>query len=152
MSRNLTSVATFAPGVLGACVLLQLVLLRALASVKEGRVYVGGRELHWSCWFKRWLGFPCPTCGMTRSVLLTLQGQLSAAWQLNPAGLFLVCGLALFGLALVFIAFYRRRCTPHATGALQRRLRIATKVYAHALVLMLFAHWLVEIANMGGRN
>ncbi|HEX8456297.1 MAG TPA: DUF2752 domain-containing protein [Pyrinomonadaceae bacterium] len=152
MNRNLTGgagAATFAPGLVGACVLLQLALLRALASVVEGRVHVAGRELPWECWFKRRFDVPCPTCGMTRSVLLTLHGQWSAAWGLNPAGLFLVCGLASLGLALVFLALYRRRRTPRASGALQRRIRIATKVYAHALVLVLVAHWLAEMANLG---
>ena len=136
---------THAPGIVGALVLLQLGLLRALASVNDGQVFVAGRGLHWECWFKRGFGFPCPTCGLTRSLLLTLQGEVAAAWRLNPAGLFLVSGLLLLGLALVFLALHRRRRTPQASGAVQRRIRIATKVYAHALVAVLFAHWLAEI-------
>ena len=141
MSRTL-----HAHGLVGALVLLQLAVVGALASVRDGRVFVAGRELHWECWFKRALDFPCPTCGLTRSVLYTLHGQFGAAWQLNPAGLFLACGLALLGLALIFLALHRRRHTPAASGAVHRRIRICTKAYAHLLVAVLFAHWIIEIA------
>jgi hypothetical protein len=145
--RDLMSRARLAPGLAGALVLLSLGIVRALASVSEGRVLVAGRELHWECWFKRGFDFPCPTCGMTRSVLHTLRGQFGAAWQLNPAGLLLVSGLLLLGLALIFLEFYRRRRTHSAGGALHRRIRIATKVYAHLLIAVLFAHWIIEVAT-----
>ncbi|MDQ1557053.1 MAG: hypothetical protein QOD32_113 [Pyrinomonadaceae bacterium] len=147
LTRDLISGINSAPGLVGALVLLQLVSVRALASVVDGRVFVLGRELRWECWFKRGFNFPCPTCGLTRSVILTLHGRAGEAWQQNPAGLLLVCGLVLLGLALLYLAFYRTRHTPHASGAIRRRIRIATKVYAHLLVAVLFAHWLVELAS-----
>jgi len=137
---------TLAPGLSGALVLLLLGLLRALASVRDGRVSVAGRELEWECWFKHLFDFPCPNCGLTRSVLLTLHGQLGAAWQMNPAGLLLVSGLVLLGLALIFLTFHRQRHTPHASGAVHRRIRIYTKVYAHLLIAVLFAHWFLKLA------
>ena len=135
---------TLAPGFIGALLLLQLAVLRALASVGDGRVFVAGREFGWECGFKRLFGFPCPTCGLTRSVIHTLHGQFGEAWQLNPAGLLLVSGLILLAPALLFLSVQRRRLTPAASGALHRRIRIATKVYAHLLVALLFAHWITE--------
>ena len=146
LPRDLMSATAHADGLVGALVLLQLVIVRALASVRDERVFVAGRELHWGCWFARAFDFPCPTCGLTRSVLHTLHGEFGAAWQLNPAGLFLVCGLVLLGLALIFLSFHRRRHTPAASGAVHRRIRIYTKAYAHLLVAVLFAHWITEIA------
>lgn len=135
-----------AHGLFGALILLQLCIVRALASVRDGRLFVAGRELHWACWFEQAFDFPCPASGMTRSVVHTLHGGFGAAWGLNPAGLFLVCGLILLGLALVFLSFHRRRHTPAASGAVHRRIRIYTKAYAHLLVAVLFTHWLTEIA------
>ncbi|HKP72093.1 MAG TPA: DUF2752 domain-containing protein, partial [Pyrinomonadaceae bacterium] len=82
MSQLLTRLANragTAPGVVGASLLLQLGLIRALASATSERVFVLGRELHWGCWFKARFGVPCPTCGMTRSVLLSLHGQFVEA-------------------------------------------------------------------------
>jgi hypothetical protein len=145
--RELMGATARAPGLVGAFVLLQLGVVRALASVSDGRVYVAGLELRWGCWFEHAFNFPCPTCGLTRSVVHTLHGQLGEAWRLNPAGLFLVAGLSLLGLALIFLASHRRRRTPAASGALHRRIRIYTKAYAHLLVAALFAHWVIEIAT-----
>ena len=144
---NLMSRTSSAPGLTGALVLLQLGILRSLASVRDGRVFVAGRELLWECWFKRGFDFPCPTCGLTRSVLYTLHLQFDAAWQMNPAGLFLVSGLVLLALALLFLAFHRRGHAPATSGAIHRRIRIFTKVYAHLLIALLFAHWITEIAT-----
>lgn len=147
LTRDLMNRTTLAPGLSGALVLLLLGILRALASVRDGRVLVAGRELEWECWFRRLFDFPCPNCGLTRSVLLTLHGHSGAAWQMNPAGLLLVCGLVLLALALIFLAFHRQRHTPQASGAVHRRIRVYTKVYAHLLIAVLFAHWLRELAS-----
>src|SRR2546421_3781363 len=95
-------------GVTGACVLLQLVALRALASATETYVTFAGRELHMECSFRQHFGVPCPNCGMTRSVLLTLQGELGRAARVNFAGPFLVVGVVLFALAMFFLMFYQR--------------------------------------------
>jgi glucan phosphoethanolaminetransferase (alkaline phosphatase superfamily) len=102
--------------------------------------------VHWGCWFQQRFGIPCPTCGMTRSVLLTLHGQFNEAVRLNPAGLMLVVGVVLLGLALLFLMFYQQRSTRLAAGAVHRYIRIGTSVYGGLLVVALFAHWLGEIA------
>jgi Protein of unknown function (DUF2752) len=149
MSNALTKWANragSAPGLSGALLLLQLAIVRAFASATQERAYLFGRELHWDCWIKQRFGFPCPTCGMTRSVLLSLHGQFGEAVALNPAGLLLVAGLVLFSLALLFLMFYRQRHTSLAAGAVQRRIRRGASVYGSLLVLVLFAHWFVEVA------
>lgn len=134
-----------APGLVGALLLLQLAFLRLVASATTERAYLFGRALHWDCWFRQRLGFPCPTCGMTRSVLLSLQGQFKEAAHVNPAGLLLVLGLIAFSFALLFLMFYRQRRTPHAAGAVHRRIRLGASVYGSLLVVLLFAHWLVQL-------
>jgi hypothetical protein len=135
-----------APGLVGALLLVQLAFVRALASATPERAYLFGRELHWDCWFKQHFGFPCPTCGMTRSVLLTLHGQFNEAARLNPAGLLLVFGVVLLGLALIFLMFYRARRTSLDAGVVHRRIRLTASAYGSLLVVVLFAHWLAEIA------
>jgi hypothetical protein len=150
MSNVLTTWANragSAPGLVGALLLVQLAIVRLFAAATPERAYLFGRELHWDCWFKQRLGFPCPTCGMTRSVLLSLQGQFTEAARLNPAGLLLVLGLVAFGLALIFLMFYRQRRTSLAAGAVHRRIRLGASVYGSLLIVVLFAHWLTEIAS-----
>jgi len=149
MSEFLTRLANragAAPGAVGALLLLQLTVVGAFATANAERVFVFGRELHWDCWFKQRLGIPCPTCGMTRGVLLSLRGQFAEAMELNPAGPLLVLGLILFSLAMLFLMFSQSRGASFASGAVHRRIRIGTSVYGSFLLAVLFAHWLGEIA------
>jgi hypothetical protein len=146
--QTLREMTQRAPGLSGALVLLQLGFVRAVASATQERAYLFGRELHWDCRFKQLFNFPCPTCGLTRSVLLSLQGQFGDAARLNPAGLLLVFGLVLLGLALIFLMFYRRRRTSLEAGVVHRRIRLTASAYGSLLVAVLFAHWLREIASL----
>jgi len=41
------------------------------------------------CVFQKFLNIPCPGCGVTRSLLTIAEWNILAAWDYNPAGLFL---------------------------------------------------------------
>jgi hypothetical protein len=135
------------PAVVGALLLAQLWLLRSLASADAGHVFVAGRELRWGCLFRRAFGLPCPACGMTRGVLLTLHGHFLDALRVNPAAPVLTLGVALFALALIFVAAYQRARDPLLSGRLHARLRLASRAYAGLLFAVMLAHWVVEIAS-----
>jgi hypothetical protein len=51
------------------------------------------------CGMKQRTGLPCPTCGMTTSVLAFARGQVLMAFYVQPAGAFLC-------LLLVVVAFF----------------------------------------------
>ena len=36
------------------------------------------------CLFKRFTGYPCPTCGTTRGIISLLHGKFIEAWYYNP--------------------------------------------------------------------
>lgn len=63
-------------------------------------VIVAGASLlgHGVCPSRELLGLPCPGCGLTRSILLILQGRFRESWQLQPFG------YAWLALAAVFAA------------------------------------------------
>ena len=42
------------------------------------------------CLFKAVTGFPCPSCGATRSLIDILKGNPGAAWHWNPLGFVLL--------------------------------------------------------------
>ena len=42
------------------------------------------------CLFKNMTGIPCPSCGVTRSVLLIMQGEFIQAVLMNPLGIIAV--------------------------------------------------------------
>ena len=60
-------------------------------------------EQHWglsleTCLIQRTTGYPCPTCGSTRSVLALLRGDLPGSLRASP--LLWAAGLLLAGAAL----------------------------------------------------
>ncbi len=48
------------------------------------------------CWFKGFLGIPCPTCGSTRSLVGLSQGNIAASLTINP----------LISFAVIFAVIY----------------------------------------------
>jgi len=50
------------------------------------------------CLFHSFTGFPCLTCGATRSVWQFLQGHFVRAFLFNPLAFASYCGIALFDL------------------------------------------------------
>jgi hypothetical protein len=134
------------PGFVGASLLASLALLRSLATATAERVFVFGRELRYVCLFRRAFNVPCPACGMTRGVLLTLHGRLADALRVNPAAPLLVAGVVAFACALLFVAIYQRRARdPLSAGRLHARLRLAARAYAVSLFAVLFVHWIAEL-------
>jgi len=67
------------------------------------------------CGFKQIYGLPCPTCGVTTSVLAFAKGRLLESFYIQPAGALLCCilafsaTLAFFGAVFgVYFSFLRR--------------------------------------------
>lgn len=139
-----------APGAAGLALLALLFVLRAVGSATTTSAALAGRELQWGCSFREAFGVPCPTCGMTRSVLLTLHGQLADALTLNPGGPLLVAGGLLLGLALVALTSYRLAAGGAPGGAvsgdaLLRRFILSAAAYGGLTTVVLMAHWLRAI-------
>ena len=134
------------PGLFGAGLLAALAALRTVAAADLNSVTLAGRTLRWDCWFRQHFGAPCPLCGLTRSVLVTLQGQIELALRLNWAGPLLVAGLLLVAVALVGVALCEQ--TPRARSAAARmraQLRVGATAYAGLFVAVLLAHWFGEL-------
>jgi Protein of unknown function (DUF2752) len=78
------------------------------------------------CAFKTVTGLPCPTCGVTRTVIALSRGDLDRAMFLNPLAA-IACGFGLiyllYAAGVLALRLPRFRPTVSATGA--RRVRIA---------------------------
>lgn len=127
-----------AAGAAGAALVAAGLVTRALATATPQAVYFNGQELAWGCSIRQMFGIPCPSCGLTRSVLLTLHGHLSAAFEVNPGGPLVVLGLALvaalmFGLAL--------RPGPRPSDGLVRSLVLGASAYGCLTAAVLLVHW-----------
>jgi len=56
------------------------------------------------CGFKEQFGLPCPTCGMTTSVLAFANGQILRAFYVQPAAAVMCCMLICAGLTTFVMA------------------------------------------------
>ena len=137
----------WAAGAAGAALLGQLALLRALGAATETAVWFAGRELQWGCAVRRLFGVPCPSCGLTRSVVLTVHGRLSTAVALNPAGPLYVLGTLLL-CAVLFALMLRPLVGARAFGdGFPRGLSLSASVYGGLVVAAMLVNWLLAVAR-----
>lgn len=96
------------------------------------------------CPVNRATGIPCPSCGTARSVLLILDGNLSASIMTNPLGL-LAGGLMVILPAWIIFDLLR------SDGSLLRNFRMAetyllqNKWLVVLLVGLILANWIWNI-------
>lgn len=99
--------------------------------------------LFWPCGFRARTGFPCLTCGMTRSVLAFSRGDLVEAFRLQPAaGLLGLVFVAAGGCALWIVI------SGHVPGFVKRLYaEFQLKRFLWQLALILLAGWVVTLAQ-----
>ncbi|MBA3241624.1 MAG: DUF2752 domain-containing protein [Acidobacteria bacterium] len=132
-------------GLSGAALLAALAVLRGVASATETSVFFAGYELRWVCLLKGLFGFQCPSCGLTRSSLLALGGDLDAALSLNPGGPLLVLGAILLGVSLVVIAL-RPAANDARFGVALARLKLCASAYGVLTLGVVLARWALRVA------
>ena len=118
---------------------LVLVVAAALLDVTPARdgVTLLGWRLPEACGLKRATGWPCPGCGLTRSVILAAHGQLEA-FRLHAVG------PILFVLAALQVPYRAWRL---ARGAPRARLGAVRGRVLAALVAAIGLHWLWALAR-----
>jgi Protein of unknown function (DUF2752) len=132
-------------GLSGAALLASLAVLRAAASATETSVFFAGHELRGGCLLTGLFGFQCPSCGMTRSALMALGGDLHAAVSLNPGGPLVVLGALILGASLLFISL-RPAADDARFGAALRRLKLFASAYGVLTFGLLLARWALHAA------
>ena len=137
--------AGFSAQTVGLFLLLQLVFIRAVSTANANYVSFFGHEFHWVCWFKQLTGMPCPACGMSRSVILTLHGHLGQALQINAAGPFAVLGLLLVASGMLFLGSRQNSSSNESLATLKDRLRLFCLVYSTALLALVLTTWITKI-------
>lgn len=60
------------------------------------------------CLIKKATGFPCPSCGTTRSVFAVFEGDLIHAALINPLGILAALCLVVFPVWLSFDIYYKK--------------------------------------------
>ena len=88
------------------------------------------------CLMRKFLGIPCPGCGISHSIMAALQFNLARAWLANPAGI----GVALL-FAFQVIARPLAIARPQASGVVSSISRYGSNFS----VIVLFAVWVYRV-------
>ena len=131
--------------VVGALIAVDLWLGRSLVTGGENGVALAGRRVDWECAFRRQTGLPCPTCGITRSVVLALHGQWSRAWHMSPGGVALIGGLVAAAVALLGLGVIEWMGKVRTRRA-ENSLRVAALVYAGGAAAVWLGGWMAQLA------
>jgi hypothetical protein len=130
--------------IVGCVALADLAVGRALLGADETRVYLAGRALDVQCAFRSATGLPCPACGVTRSVVMSLHGELARAWGMAPAGPAAVLGLLAFALAMLALAFIQWAGAEDRTAWVRLWIRRGALAYGTAATIVWLAGWVVH--------
>ena len=118
--------------------LAHLAALRALCEVTPAGVSFAGHTLGLSCAVRARLGLPCPTCGITRGVVLAVHGRIGEAWNLSPGGVAAVIGMTLLAVALVVLGWRQQSGLGSSASRWIRRGAVA---WAGATVVVWMGGW-----------
>jgi hypothetical protein len=125
----------------------QVVAARCLLSADASRVYFLGRPIGSPCAVRVWLGVPCPMCGITRSLVLTVHGKIGVAWALFPAAPIALAGLALLVCAWAVLAWLTRRGASSLVQASRRALYVSMAVFGGATAVFWLVDWIARCQN-----
>jgi len=93
------------------------------------------------CAFKTITGLPCPTCGVTRTIIALSRGDVDRAMFMNPLAAILCAGGVLYLLyAAVVLALRLPRFRPTVSAAGARRVRIGA-------IAVIATNWIWLIAT-----
>jgi len=133
--------------VVGAVVLANAALARLVLEADLERVYFLGNPIPLACAFRRSTGLPCPTCGLTRSIVLALHGDVAAAWHVMPAGPILVLGALSFAAASLGYAALAPGCRQASRILARRWIARAGLAYGAAAVVLWLGGWSLRFLN-----
>jgi hypothetical protein len=94
-----------------------------------------------ACVFHSLTGFPCPTCGATRSARQFLQGHFASSFVFNPLAFASYCGIALFD---VYAAAVLVSGAPRVR--VERLSSRETSILRGLIVALIGANWVYLIA------
>jgi hypothetical protein len=147
MARSLTMAWTARPGfpalTIGCVILADALLARCLLWADEERVFVLGRPIEWVCALRSRFGLPCPTCGLTRSVVMSLHGEFGRAWRMAPVGPVAVLGAIGFALAMLALAWSQWAGASQWEARARAWIRTASAIYAAAVLVIWLGGWTV---------
>lgn len=122
-----------------AMLLVELAAAHVLLTADRETVFFEGKPIHVACSFKQHFGVPCPACGISRSVVLTLHGDVATASDLNPGGPVGVLAMLYFSAAMLWLALRRSARTVTV-------IQWSTAFLGFTLIAVVCVHWIRAVA------
>lgn len=98
------------------------------------------------CLFKSATGFPCPSCGITRSVLLLAQGDVMQALWINPLGI--IAGLLLIIIPVwIMMDLIRNRLSLLAVYKRSEEVIRSQKLIYIPMIALVALNWIWNITK-----
>ena len=91
------------------------------------------------CIFKNITGMACPSCGVTRSILLFTSGNLTSAVLMNPLGLIAASAMLIIPFWLVYDVAFKKDTLYITYKRTEQALRI--KWVAISLTILVLINW-----------
>jgi hypothetical protein len=95
------------------------------------------------CGFKQQYGLPCPTCGMTTSVLTFAEGKIFEAFYIQPAAALFCCILLFTALLALLVAVFGIYSPVLEKSLAEIKLRYVIII----LIIIIAAGWAVTMAR-----
>lgn len=133
--------------VVGWVILADALAARLLLRADEEHVFVLGRPIAWVCALRAQFGLPCPTCGLTRSVVMSLHGEFARAWRMAPAGPVVVVGMIAFALAMLALACSQWAGRPRLDAQTQAWIRKGVAIYAVGALVVWLGGWAISFES-----
>jgi Protein of unknown function (DUF2752) len=130
------------PALFAAMLLVELAAAHVLLTADSETVFFEGRPIHAACSFKQRFGVPCPACGISRSLVMTLHGDVATASVLNPGGPLAIFTMLYFAGAMLWLAV-RRKLRPAAD--FERTTKViqwSTAAMGITLIVAVGIHWI----------
>ncbi len=132
-----------AAAVAGAAIWMDAAAARLMLRADETSVYFLGHPIAWTCWMRTHLGVPCPTCGLTRGLVLSLHGRWGEAWRFFPAAPVALVGALALASALLALAVCQASESRMAQAG--GRIRKAALVWAAATAVLWIGGWVLRV-------
>jgi hypothetical protein len=127
----------------GIVTLADAIAARLLLRADSEHVFVLGRPIEWVCALRSRLGLPCPTCGLTRSIVMSLHGELGHAWQMAPVGPVAVFGMIAFAVAMLVLAWLQGAGLPKWEAQIRASIRRGAVIYAAGAAVIWLGGWAI---------
>lgn len=89
------------------------------------------------CLFKNATGFPCPSCGITRSLLMFISADFEKGFLLNPLGLFVGVAMLIVPLWMILDGLMHKKTFAEFFLKTEQQFKTQKIFYIPALTLIL---------------